>query len=102
MQTRSIVRSLRLPGTEYFPGSQQKSGIAIHHTVGGSAQTTFQLWRTDKVGSGATPAHQGARGNTNSPLGSRCRIATTFPPSTVNEITTSGNSFTRNWCGRQG
>jgi hypothetical protein len=35
-------------------------------------------------------------------MGSRCRIATTLPLSTVNKTTTSGNSFTRNWCGRHG
>ena len=33
-----IDRSVRLPESEYFPQVQQKSGIAIHHTVGGSAR----------------------------------------------------------------
>ena len=32
-----IDRSVRLPKSEYFPQVQRKSGIAIHHTVGGSA-----------------------------------------------------------------
>jgi hypothetical protein len=30
------------------PGARPKSGIDIHHTVGGSARTTFELWRTDR------------------------------------------------------
>lgn len=28
------IRSSRLPESTYFPGSQQQSGIALHHTVG--------------------------------------------------------------------
>lgn len=47
-----VDRSLRLPETEYFPGSQQKSGIAIHHTVSGSARTSVRLWRRDKADGG--------------------------------------------------
>ncbi len=47
-----VDRSLRLPETEYFPGSQQKTGIAIHHTVGGSAEASFRLWRRDKTNGG--------------------------------------------------
>ncbi len=49
-----IDRSLRLPQSEYFPGAQHKSGIAIHHTVGGSARSTFQWWLHDK-GDGGRP-----------------------------------------------
>ncbi|MBI2403214.1 MAG: hypothetical protein HYW06_05780 [Gemmatimonadetes bacterium] len=29
-----IVRTLRLPDSEFFSGTQRKTGIAIHHTVG--------------------------------------------------------------------
>ncbi|MBI2535882.1 MAG: hypothetical protein HYW06_02705 [Gemmatimonadetes bacterium] len=47
-----VDRSLRLPETEYVPGSQHKSGIAIHHTVGGSAETTVRLWRRDRTDGG--------------------------------------------------
>jgi hypothetical protein len=42
--TPPINRSLRLPATAYFPGREQKSGIALHHTVGGSAKSTFHYW----------------------------------------------------------
>jgi len=40
-----IDRSLRLPASAYFPRQEQKSGIAIHHTVGGSARSTFDYWK---------------------------------------------------------
>lgn len=43
-----INRDLRLPDTEYFPSRDPKSGICIHHTVGGSALSTFNWWRDDK------------------------------------------------------
>jgi len=44
-----VDRSLRLPQSEYFATRQAKSGIALHHTVGGNAQTSFRLWRSDKT-----------------------------------------------------
>jgi hypothetical protein len=47
-----IEGSLRLPESEHFPGTQQKSGIAIHHTVGGSARSTFRWWCADKTDDG--------------------------------------------------
>jgi hypothetical protein len=47
-----IDRSLRLPQTEFFPGAEEKSGIAIHHTVGGSARATFRWWLADKTDGG--------------------------------------------------
>lgn len=40
----TINRSLRLPDREYFKSTEAKNGIAIHHTVGGSAQATFNWW----------------------------------------------------------
>jgi hypothetical protein len=48
----TIDKSMRLPPTQYFPGTQQKTGIALHHTVGGSARSTFEFWRdnADQVG----------------------------------------------------
>ena len=46
--TLHIDRSFRLPESEYFPGAQRKSGIAIHHSVGGTAESTFQYWRADR------------------------------------------------------
>ena len=39
-----IDRSLRLAASEYSPGTQRTTGIAIHLTVGGSAQSTFDWW----------------------------------------------------------
>jgi hypothetical protein len=50
--TLHIDRSLRLPEAEYFPGAERKSGIAIHHTVGGSAQSTFEWWLADRTNGG--------------------------------------------------
>ncbi len=50
--TVHVDRSLQLPETEYFPGVQEKSGIAIHHTVGGSARTTVRWWGEDKTDGG--------------------------------------------------
>ncbi|HOX24558.1 MAG TPA: peptidoglycan recognition family protein [Candidatus Krumholzibacteria bacterium] len=43
----SIDRSLRLPPDQYLPPSGPKTGIAIHHTVGGSARSTFDWWLRD-------------------------------------------------------
>jgi hypothetical protein len=42
--TIHIDRSLRLPPSEYFPQPVHKTGIAIHHTVGRSARSTFEWW----------------------------------------------------------
>ena len=47
-----IDRSLRLPQSEYFPGAEPKSGIAIHHTVGGSAESTIRWWREGRTRAG--------------------------------------------------
>jgi len=47
-----IVRTLRLPDSEFFSGTQRKTGIAIHHTVGGSAEASFRLWRGDQTNGG--------------------------------------------------
>jgi N-acetyl-anhydromuramyl-L-alanine amidase AmpD len=43
----NISTDLRLPPTEYFNASQTKDLIVLHHTVGGSAKSTFDYWRTD-------------------------------------------------------
>jgi len=50
--TVEIDRSLRLPESEFFPERQRKTGIAIHHTVCGSARTTVNIWRKDKASDG--------------------------------------------------
>ena len=47
-----IDKSMRLPPTQYFPLPETKSGLALHHTVGGSAKSTFEYWKgnSDQVG----------------------------------------------------
>lgn len=37
----------QLPETEYFKVKNKKSGICVHHTVGGSARSTFDWWNQD-------------------------------------------------------
>jgi len=47
-----INRSLRLPDNQYFPSFGTKTGIAVHHTVGGTGRSTFEYWKNspDMVG----------------------------------------------------
>lgn len=47
MTLENINRSLRLPDDQYFHSGDTKTGIALHHTVGGSARSTFRWWRDD-------------------------------------------------------
>ena len=47
-----IDYSLRLPDGEFFPAKRKKSGIAIHHTVGGTAYSTFDYWVRDRTKAG--------------------------------------------------
>ncbi|MCH7755465.1 N-acetylmuramoyl-L-alanine amidase [candidate division KSB1 bacterium] len=47
MALENIDRSLRLPDGEYFHSGSPKTGIALHHTVGGSASSSFRWWRDD-------------------------------------------------------
>ena len=47
-----ISRSLRLPEGEFFPAARKKSGIGIHHTVGGSARSTLNHWLQDRTKAG--------------------------------------------------
>ncbi len=51
--TLRIDRSLRLPAGEFFETAESKSGIAIHHTVGGSATSTFNWWMQDRTKEGS-------------------------------------------------
>ena len=44
--------SLRLPDGEFFPAARKKSGIAIHHTVGGTALSTLEHWLRDTTKAG--------------------------------------------------
>lgn len=36
--------TLRMPKTEYVPEAVEKTGIVLHHTVGGSARGSFEWW----------------------------------------------------------
>jgi N-acetyl-anhydromuramyl-L-alanine amidase AmpD len=47
-----IDYTMRLPDDQYFPAARKKSGIAIHHTVGGSALSTVAHWLKDRTRSG--------------------------------------------------
>ena len=47
--TIEINRTLRLPDGEYLPETGSKTGICIHHTVGGSAKSTFNWWTQDRT-----------------------------------------------------
>ena len=42
-----IIRTSRLPAGEFINAKIKKTGICVHHTVGGSALSTFDYWRTD-------------------------------------------------------
>lgn len=42
-----IKKDFSLPETEFFNVKDQKSGICIHHTVGGSAKSTYNWWLQD-------------------------------------------------------
>ncbi|MBF8293920.1 MAG: N-acetylmuramoyl-L-alanine amidase protein [Bacteroidetes bacterium] len=44
-----IEQSMRLGLDQYFRPSSPKTGIAIHHTVGGSARSTFDWWMKDPL-----------------------------------------------------
>src|SRR5258707_1879369 len=43
----NISTDLRLPSGEFYLAKQPKDLIVLHHTVGGSAKSTFDYWRTD-------------------------------------------------------
>ncbi len=42
-----IDRNLSLPNDQYFPSQAVKSGICLHHTVGGSASSSINWWKQD-------------------------------------------------------
>jgi len=44
----TISTSLRLPTDSYFPEKHTKDLVILHHTVGGSAKSTFEYWHTDE------------------------------------------------------
>ena len=43
----NVNTNLRLPQDSYFLETPKKDLIVLHHTVGGSARSTFDYWRTD-------------------------------------------------------
>lgn len=45
-------RSLALPEHEFFPQQEEKSGICLHHTVGGTAPSSVHHWKTDDANIG--------------------------------------------------
>ena len=48
----NITRKLRLPASEYYSHRYPKSLCVLHHSVGGSARSTFTWWHTDRNHSG--------------------------------------------------
>lgn len=43
-----IKTDWKLPDSQYFKTSNKKSGICVHHTVGGTARSTFDWWNRDQ------------------------------------------------------
>jgi hypothetical protein len=50
--TIHIDRGLRFPKSAYFPPAERKSGIAIHHTVGATARSTYDWWTRARTNGG--------------------------------------------------
>jgi len=42
-----INRSVRLEGKDYIPSETTKDLLVLHHTVGGTALSTINFWKTD-------------------------------------------------------
>jgi N-acetyl-anhydromuramyl-L-alanine amidase AmpD len=47
MGTITINRQLRLTDDQYFKEHTDKTNICLHHTVGGSAKSTFDYWQSN-------------------------------------------------------
>ena len=43
----TVDRSLRLPHGQYYSRAQPKRAVVLHHTVGGSAKSSFAWWLQD-------------------------------------------------------
>ncbi len=78
-----LSRSLRLPAQEFFPPSGPKTGIAIHHTVGGSAESTVRWWLADEqmVGTAFIIDHDGTVYEVFDPAGWAWQFGLKWPPS---------------------
>ena len=42
-----LSKNLTLPDDQYFHNGSKKTGIVLHHTVGGTASSTLNWWKTD-------------------------------------------------------
>ncbi|MDR8389612.1 N-acetylmuramoyl-L-alanine amidase [Aliifodinibius sp. S!AR15-10] len=42
-----IKKDWEMPDAEYFHTANKKTGICVHHTVGGTARSTFNWWNQD-------------------------------------------------------
>jgi N-acetyl-anhydromuramyl-L-alanine amidase AmpD len=47
MATITINRQLRLTDDQYFKEETTKTQVVLHHTVGGSAKSTFNYWQSN-------------------------------------------------------
>ncbi len=43
----NINRTIRLENKDYIASETQKDLIVLHHTVGGTAKSTIEYWKTD-------------------------------------------------------
>ena len=43
----NLNKTLTLPDDQYFHTGSKKTGIVLHHTVGGTAASTLNWWKTD-------------------------------------------------------
>lgn len=41
-----VDQSMRLTPDQYIPERQEKDLVVLHHTVGGTARSTFEWWQT--------------------------------------------------------
>jgi N-acetyl-anhydromuramyl-L-alanine amidase AmpD len=44
----NFSKKYTLPDDQYFHNGSKKTGIALHHTVGGTASSTLNWWKTDE------------------------------------------------------
>jgi hypothetical protein len=92
--TVHIDRSLWLPETEYFPGAQKKTGIAIHHTVGGSACSTVRAQKDVLLGVDSLRLVIGALQDSVTRLQAANAMASVAFPVATGPFTTPGCAFT--------
>lgn len=54
--TLVLNTTLALPPANYYVQAYRKNLIALHHTVGGTAKSTYEWWKTRKGGTGTVGA----------------------------------------------